>query len=436
VARTETITILFTDIVGSTDLLAAAGEAQFDTMRREHFEVIRSTLAKHRGAEVKNTGDGFMATFSSAVDGARCAAEAVTVARRVVAAGRPVAIRVGVATGEAMADAGDWFGTPVVTAARLCAAARPNEALVTDLVRSLAQEESDLQFTDMGERALKGLTRPTNVHGVTVGGPRQTMYTDVDRFAQSQPTLIPMLDYWSSLPAIQQLHQDLADAVAVQPGHTVLDVGFGTGDELIRFARLVGPTGKAIGIEPSQVMQDEAHARAARAGVHLDLVTGDGRATGLPDASCDVVRIERVIQHIGDLAGFLAEAMRITKPGGAVALADTDWGSLIIHPGDPHLARRIKAQLEHGPMGEPWAGRKLHRGLMEAGFADVRSQPYAVLAGPGLRDAVRGVTSRMTGAGLAGDEEMETFTAALRAAELDGSLYYAFIMVLAVGRRP
>ena len=144
------MTVLFSDIVGSTELLTRLGERAWDDVRRQHFSVLRSALAEHDGTEVKNTGDGIMAVFGSVVDGVNCAVAMQQHAASVEAAGRPVGIRIGVSTGEALHDHGDWFGTPVVEAARLCALAGPNESWTTALVQTLAGSQSDARFVHRG----------------------------------------------------------------------------------------------------------------------------------------------------------------------------------------------------------------------------------------------------------------------------------------------
>jgi class 3 adenylate cyclase len=131
VGRSGTVTVLFSDVVGSTELLARLGERGWDGVRRQHFAVLRDALSEHRGTEVKNTGDGLMAVFSSAVDAVECAVAMQQQAMQVVAGGTPVGIRIGIAVGEATEDHRDWFGTPVVEAARLCSLAGPNETWVT-----------------------------------------------------------------------------------------------------------------------------------------------------------------------------------------------------------------------------------------------------------------------------------------------------------------
>jgi len=158
-----TITVLFTDVVGSTDLLSRLGEGPFNELRRAHFAALREELAAAGGTEVKTLGDGLLATFSSAA-GAVASAVAMqqAVERQSRTAGIPLAIRVGLALGEVTFEEGDVFGTPVVEAARLVGAARPGQILATAVVRMVAGR-SGPDFSDIGPLELKGLPEPVAV---------------------------------------------------------------------------------------------------------------------------------------------------------------------------------------------------------------------------------------------------------------------------------
>lgn len=124
-SQSGTITVMFSDIVGSTDHLARLGDPEWDDVRRLHFAVPREALAGHGGVEVKNTGDGLMAVFRGTVQAVDCAVAMQAGAPQVVVGGTPVGLRIGLSTGEATDENGDWFGTPVVEAARLCTSPAP-----------------------------------------------------------------------------------------------------------------------------------------------------------------------------------------------------------------------------------------------------------------------------------------------------------------------
>jgi class 3 adenylate cyclase/tetratricopeptide (TPR) repeat protein len=156
--------VVFTDLVGSTELMTRLGDVAFDTLRAEHFAQLREVIAGAGGTEVKNTGDGLLATFTSAVE-ALAAAVRIQQAtdRQGRSAGVPMAVRVGLALGEVGAEDGDVFGTPVVEAARLVAAAHPGQILATALVRAVAGTRTGVLFTDVGSLELKGLSDPVPV---------------------------------------------------------------------------------------------------------------------------------------------------------------------------------------------------------------------------------------------------------------------------------
>ena len=163
-----TVVVLFTDIVGSTDLLTRLGDDAFDGFRRAHLDLLSREVAAHDGEVVKSLGDGIMATFgaaSDAVTAAVAAQQAVHAATHGGAAG-PVHIRIGVSAGDASKEGDDWFGAPVVESARLCAAAAPGQVLVSEVVRLLAGSRGGHEYAAVGALELKGLPDPVTASEV------------------------------------------------------------------------------------------------------------------------------------------------------------------------------------------------------------------------------------------------------------------------------
>jgi hypothetical protein len=159
--------VLFTDLVGSTDLMTRLGDLAFDRLRSQHFAELREVIEGAGGTEIKNTGDGLLATFTSAVDALAAATGAQrATARQGRSSDLPLSLRVGLALGEVTLEDGDVFGTPVVEAARLVARATPGQILVTGLVRAVAGSRSGVSFTDLGTIELKGLADPVAVSEV------------------------------------------------------------------------------------------------------------------------------------------------------------------------------------------------------------------------------------------------------------------------------
>jgi class 3 adenylate cyclase len=161
-------TILFTDIVGSTELTQRLGDRAAMVIVDLHDGLVREALGRTRGREVKHLGDGLMGVFVSADDAIRCALEAHAALRSAAHPTiEPVRIRVGVAAGEPIERHGDFFGSTVQLAARLCMQASPGQTLVSSSVVELC---GDRQFTDVGEISLKGFPQPVRAHAIVEHG--------------------------------------------------------------------------------------------------------------------------------------------------------------------------------------------------------------------------------------------------------------------------
>jgi len=159
--NTEHVAILFTDLVGSTELASALSPEAADELRRAHFSVLRQAIAASDGREVKNLGDGLMVVFHTSSAALACAvAMQQAVHRANATAELPLGLRIGLSSGEATNEADDYFGDPVIEAARLCARADGGQILVSDLVRANAGRRNPHTFTSLGELELKGLPDP------------------------------------------------------------------------------------------------------------------------------------------------------------------------------------------------------------------------------------------------------------------------------------
>jgi class 3 adenylate cyclase len=159
--------ILFTDIVGSTELTQRLGDEASMALLHVHDGVVREALLASGGREVKHTGDGIMAVFMSAAAAVRCATRIqLGLSRHNAERGEPpVDVRIGVTAGEPVEDHGDLFGASVQLAARLCAQAQPAQILVSNVVAELCVGKR-LPFEDGGEVLLKGFAQPVRVHSV------------------------------------------------------------------------------------------------------------------------------------------------------------------------------------------------------------------------------------------------------------------------------
>jgi class 3 adenylate cyclase/ActR/RegA family two-component response regulator len=156
----RTLTVLFTDLVGSTSAWAGLDRAAADRRRTRHFALMRGDLAAHGGREVKNLGDGLMAVFESVGASLACAGamqRSFHAARR---GGEPMlGLRVGLATGDVTEEQGDAFGLPVIAACRLCALATADQVLLPAALRGLLGPDRHA-LRDAGVLELKGIGEP------------------------------------------------------------------------------------------------------------------------------------------------------------------------------------------------------------------------------------------------------------------------------------
>jgi len=144
-------TVLFTDIVGSTEKAAALGDQRWRDFLDKHHTTIRRNLVRFRGHEVKMTGDGFLATFDGPARGVRCAC---AIAEEIRSLG--IEVRAGLHTGECEMIGDDVGGIAVHIGARVAALAGPGEVLVSSTVKDLVAG-SGLRFRDRGVHSLKGV---------------------------------------------------------------------------------------------------------------------------------------------------------------------------------------------------------------------------------------------------------------------------------------
>jgi class 3 adenylate cyclase len=153
-------TVLFTDIVGSTEKACEVGDACWKGLLERHNTVIRACLTRYRGKEIKATGDGFLATFDGPARAVKCA-------QAICAAVRPLGleVRAGCHTGEIELLGADVGGVAVHIGARVAALASPSEVLVSSTVKDLVAG-SGLVFEDRGEHLLKGVPDPWHIHAV------------------------------------------------------------------------------------------------------------------------------------------------------------------------------------------------------------------------------------------------------------------------------
>lgn len=162
-----TVALLFCDIEGSTEINRRLGDDEWVRVIRAHDAVVDRAVKRHRGQVVKTQGDGFMAAFRTPGDAVSAALALGPALEASTAVDVPLAVRVGVHSGPVVAESGDLFGTNVAMAARIAAAARGGEVLVSDAVHDELADIDALGFRRRRALRLKGLPGRHRVWAVT-----------------------------------------------------------------------------------------------------------------------------------------------------------------------------------------------------------------------------------------------------------------------------
>jgi len=163
--------VLAADVVGYSRLMGTDEEGTLARLRNILRAVVNPKVAEHRGRIVKTTGDGILAEFQSVVDALRCAVEIQTaIASAAQPPDRRIQFRIGIHQGDIVFEDGDIFGDGVNIAARLEGIAEPGGICVSARVQEDAAGRLDLSFFDMGDQALKNITRPVRAYRVRPAG--------------------------------------------------------------------------------------------------------------------------------------------------------------------------------------------------------------------------------------------------------------------------
>ena len=161
--------ILAADVAGYSRLMGIDEEGTHKDLKAHCHELVEPKIQQHRGRVIKNTGDGFLAEFTSVLDAVRCATEiqqAMTVRNAKTPDDRRIEFRIGVHQGDIITDSGDIFGDGVNVAARLEGIADPGGICLSARVQEDVRGRLELACSDMGEQQLKNIERPVRVYRI------------------------------------------------------------------------------------------------------------------------------------------------------------------------------------------------------------------------------------------------------------------------------
>jgi len=245
---------------------------------------------------------------------------------------------------------------------------------------------------------------------------------------------------WTTLDKIGLLTSGLkvrmTDLLQLRRGDRLVDVGCGPGLDTVQTARVVGETGLVVGIDHDERMVAKAQERAREAGVAAWTRHETADATAIPYEAgfFDASRSERLFQHVPAPAAVLREMVRVTRPGGRIAVADADWGTLSIGTSEVDIERRI-VRLLPSFVRNAYAGRELLRLFRSQALTDVVVEVHPILW---LDYATFWATSfslpnleeQLLASGVVSPEEFNRFRASLAAAQENGTFFASGNIVL------
>jgi SAM-dependent methyltransferase len=195
-------------------------------------------------------------------------------------------------------------------------------------------------------------------------------FRDVDQ-SEAPGASVRYLAAVSGVEQTQRLKARTIDLLALTNGQVVLDVGCGAGDEVRAMASIVGSSGRAVGIDGSALMIEEAWKRSRDGQLSVDFQQADAHQLPFADNTFDGCRVERTLQHVADPRRVVAEMVRVAKPGSWVVAFEPDWETVFVNGGDRETIRalnraHVDVNTRHG-----WIGRELPGIFHEAGLDHV-----------------------------------------------------------------
>lgn len=186
--------------------------------------------------------------------------------------------------------------------------------------------------------------------------------------------LLCSLDFMNELPFFKAYKSHSWQSLKIQPDQLVVDVGCGTGSDLIQLA-YQHPSAKFIGIDKSESFLKIAMERASSA-TNIHFLHGDGQQLPLESGLVDAIRVDRALQHMESPAVVLREMVRVTKAGGRIVACEPDWETFILFNGDRDDSWEIANFFQHS-IRNPFIGRELASLASECGLKNIRTHVHA-----------------------------------------------------------
>lgn len=235
------------------------------------------------------------------------------------------------------------------------------------------------------------------------------------------------------------LRKRMTNFLRVETATRIVDVGCGAGTDVIQSAQIAGETGLVVGVDHDPALLAEAQERARRAGVgsQTRFIAADSSSIPCRTSCFDAARSERLFQHLSDPIATLGEMARVTRPGGRIAVADSDWASLSIDTPHIGIERCIVAALPT-LLRNGYAGRELVRCFRACALEVVEVEIFPVLwldypkfwrTSFSLPD----LETRLVDSGVVSRDELDKFRESLASAQNENAFFAHGDMVLVIG---
>jgi ubiquinone/menaquinone biosynthesis C-methylase UbiE len=264
--------------------------------------------------------------------------------------------------------------------------------------------------------------------------PHTKLFTEVDR-TNDPDFFVRFMDEAQRPEGIQVSKRLMLERMALAPGAAVLEVGCGPGTDVLDLVEVVGPAGRLVGLDASEAMIAEARRRASERQIVATFEVGDVQALPFPDATFDVCRAARLLEHLPDARQALSEMARVTRRGGRVVVFDFDWDTLVIDHPDRETTRTIVLSYSDS-IRNGWIGRQLPRVFKEQGLEVLSVDPVQVFVHYALAELFLGShLAHLQASGTLSPDQARQWWEYLQHADMHGALLISFTTFVVVGAR-
>jgi len=178
----------------------------------------------------------------------------------------------------------------------------------------------------------------------------------------------------SLVDQIKEIKLHTFDIMEISDGQKILDMGCGTGDDALAISKMVGKSGKIVGIDVNSEAIQTAQGKVSPENSNIEFICQSGEELKFKDNYFDSCRSDRVFQHLKNNSRALSEMVRVTKPGGKIVIMDPDWGTSMINSSNKKVTRTILNTLTDS-MQNGWMGRNLFTLFKKQNLKNVAAEP-------------------------------------------------------------